>query len=138
MVTVCHSHHTTVAMVAGMLPIAMSFTGDGSWRAPMGVVVIGGLILSTVLTLVLGLPLAWVVARFDFAGRPLVRALVVVLGWLQDPGIPRALARLLGSAEVRHDVIEAFVEYFASEIEPRYRRKMKTEQSPAPELAGVV
>ena len=44
---------TTVAMVAGMLPIAMSFTGDGSWRAPMGVVVIGGLVLSTVLTLVI-------------------------------------------------------------------------------------
>jgi multidrug efflux pump subunit AcrB len=44
---------TTVAMVAGMLPIAFSFTGDGSWRAPMGVVVIGGLILSTVLTLVI-------------------------------------------------------------------------------------
>jgi multidrug efflux pump subunit AcrB len=44
---------TTVAMVAGMLPIALSFTGDGSWRAPMGVVVIGGLILSTLLTLVI-------------------------------------------------------------------------------------
>jgi multidrug efflux pump subunit AcrB len=44
---------TTVAMVAGMLPIAMSFTGDGSWRAPMGVVVIGGLVLSTILTLVI-------------------------------------------------------------------------------------
>ncbi len=44
---------TTVAMVAGMLPIALSFTGDGSWRAPMGVVVIGGLTLSTVLTLVI-------------------------------------------------------------------------------------
>jgi multidrug efflux pump subunit AcrB len=44
---------TTVAMVAGMLPIALSFTGDGSWRAPMGVTVIGGLILSTVLTLVI-------------------------------------------------------------------------------------
>jgi multidrug efflux pump subunit AcrB len=44
---------TTVAMVAGMLPIAFSFTGDGSWRAPMGITVIGGLILSTVLTLVI-------------------------------------------------------------------------------------
>jgi multidrug efflux pump subunit AcrB len=44
---------TTVAMVAGMVPIAMSFTGDGSFRAPMGVTVIGGLILSTVLTLVI-------------------------------------------------------------------------------------
>jgi multidrug efflux pump subunit AcrB len=44
---------TTVAMVAGMMPIALSISGDGSWRAPMGVVVIGGLILSTVLTLVI-------------------------------------------------------------------------------------
>ena len=44
---------TTVAMVAGMLPIAMSLSGDGSWRAPMGVVVIGGLIFSTILTLLL-------------------------------------------------------------------------------------
>ncbi len=44
---------TTVAMVAGMVPIALSLTGDGSWRAPMGVTVIGGLILSTVLTLVI-------------------------------------------------------------------------------------
>ncbi len=44
---------TTVAMVAGMLPIALSLTGDGSWRAPMGVTVIGGLIFSTALTLLL-------------------------------------------------------------------------------------
>jgi multidrug efflux pump subunit AcrB len=44
---------TTVAMVAGMLPTALSLSGDGSWRAPMGVTVIGGLILSTILTLVI-------------------------------------------------------------------------------------
>jgi len=44
---------TTVAMVAGMVPTALSLSGDGSWRAPMGIVVIGGLILSTVLTLVI-------------------------------------------------------------------------------------
>ena len=44
---------TTVAMVAGMVPIAMSLSGDGSWRAPMGVTVIGGLIFSTLLTLLL-------------------------------------------------------------------------------------
>jgi len=44
---------TTVAMVAGMLPTALSLHGDGSWRAPMGVTVIGGLIFSTVLTLLL-------------------------------------------------------------------------------------
>ena len=44
---------TTVAMTAGMVPTAASLSGDGAWRAPMGVVVIGGLILSTLLTLVI-------------------------------------------------------------------------------------
>jgi multidrug efflux pump subunit AcrB len=44
---------TTVAMVAGMIPTAISLSGDGAWRAPMGTVVIGGLIVSTVLTLLI-------------------------------------------------------------------------------------
>ena len=44
---------TTVAMAAGMVPTALSLTGDGAWRAPMGVVVIGGLIMSTLLTLLI-------------------------------------------------------------------------------------
>jgi multidrug efflux pump subunit AcrB len=43
---------TTVAMVAGMMPVAMATAGQGSWRAPMGIAVIGGLITSTALTLV--------------------------------------------------------------------------------------
>ncbi|MBO9670158.1 MAG: efflux RND transporter permease subunit [Sphingobium sp.] len=42
---------TTVAMVAGMIPTAISLSGDSAWRSPMGVTVIGGLILSTLLTL---------------------------------------------------------------------------------------
>jgi multidrug efflux pump subunit AcrB len=44
---------TTVAMVAGMIPTALSLGGDASWRAPMGVTVIGGLLLSTLLTLLI-------------------------------------------------------------------------------------
>ena len=44
---------TTVAIVAGMMPIALSLGGDGSWRAPMGITVIGGLIVSTALTLLI-------------------------------------------------------------------------------------
>ncbi|MEL6528873.1 MAG: efflux RND transporter permease subunit, partial [Pseudomonadota bacterium] len=44
---------TTVAMTAGMIPTAISLTGDGAWRQPMGIVVIGGLIMSTLLTLVI-------------------------------------------------------------------------------------
>ena len=44
---------TTVAMTAGMVPTAISLSGDGAWREPMGTVVIGGLILSTLLTLLI-------------------------------------------------------------------------------------
>ena len=44
---------TTVAMVAGMVPVSLSLTGDGAWRAPMGVTVMGGLALSTLLTLLI-------------------------------------------------------------------------------------
>ncbi len=44
---------TTVAMTAGMIPTAMSLSGDGAWRAPMGTMVIGGLLLSTALTLLI-------------------------------------------------------------------------------------
>ena len=43
---------TTIAMGAGMMPIAFSWgASDGSFRAPMGVAVIGGLMTSTVLSL---------------------------------------------------------------------------------------
>ncbi len=44
---------TTVAMTAGMIPTAISLSGDAAFRAPMGTVVIGGLIVSTVLTLLI-------------------------------------------------------------------------------------
>ena len=44
---------TTVAMIAGMLPTALALGGDGSFNQPMAVMVIGGLLLSTVLTLVI-------------------------------------------------------------------------------------
>jgi multidrug efflux pump subunit AcrB len=42
---------TTIAMIAGMTPIAMGWAGDPSFRAPMGVAVIGGLIVSTLMSL---------------------------------------------------------------------------------------
>ena len=44
---------TTVAMVAGMLPVAMGLGGAESFQAPMAIAVIGGLITSTGLTLVM-------------------------------------------------------------------------------------
>ena len=42
---------TTVAMIAGMLPIAFGFGADASFRQPMAIAVIGGLITSTLLSL---------------------------------------------------------------------------------------
>ena len=45
-----------------------------------------------------------------------VRTFAMVLGWLRDPAIPPALARLLGSVEARHDVIEAFVRCGSSAV----------------------
>jgi len=43
---------TTIAMVGGMLPSAMAVGSGGEFRAPMAIAVIGGLISSTVLSLV--------------------------------------------------------------------------------------
>lgn len=55
-VDACHKRSrpilmTTIAMAAGMLPNALGFGADPSFRAPMSVVVIGGLITSTFLSL---------------------------------------------------------------------------------------
>jgi HAE1 family hydrophobic/amphiphilic exporter-1 len=43
---------TTLAMVAGMVPSAMAIGDGGEFRAPMAIAVIGGLLVSTVLSLV--------------------------------------------------------------------------------------
>jgi hydrophobe/amphiphile efflux-1 (HAE1) family protein len=43
---------TTIAMAAGMLPSALALGAGGEFRAPMAIAVIGGLIVSTLLSLV--------------------------------------------------------------------------------------
>ena len=42
---------TTIAMVAGMMPSALAFGAGGEFRSPMALAVIGGLIFSTILSL---------------------------------------------------------------------------------------
>jgi HAE1 family hydrophobic/amphiphilic exporter-1 len=49
---------TTLAMIFGMLPIALALGEGGGFRAPMARAVIGGLITSTMLTLVV-VPVAY-------------------------------------------------------------------------------
>ncbi|AFL53457.1 hydrophobe/amphiphile efflux-1 (HAE1) family protein [Sinorhizobium fredii] len=66
---------TSIAMSAGMLPSALGVGEGGSFRAPMAIAVIGGIIVSTVLSLVvvpsfflimddLSRLLAWIFSRF--------------------------------------------------------------------------
>ncbi len=43
---------TTVAMIAGMMPIAAGFGADADFRSPMAIAVVGGLVTSTLLSLV--------------------------------------------------------------------------------------
>ena len=42
---------TTIAMVAGMVPSALGLGAGGEFRSPMAIAVIGGLIVSTLLSL---------------------------------------------------------------------------------------
>src|SRR5690606_13386145 len=49
---------TSVAMVAGMAPVALGFGADASFRQPLAVAVTGGLVTSTLLSL-LGVPVAF-------------------------------------------------------------------------------
>ena len=43
---------TTIAMAAGMMPSALAFGAGGEFRSPMALAVIGGLMFSTILSLV--------------------------------------------------------------------------------------
>lgn len=64
---------TTLAMVAGMFPIALALGEGGGFRAPMARAVIGGLITSTLLTLIV-VPVAY--TYFDDFGAWVKRKFV--------------------------------------------------------------
>ena len=64
---------TTLAMIAGMMPVALAMGEGGGFRAPMARAVIGGLITSTMLTLVV-VPVAY--SYFDDFGGWVKRRLV--------------------------------------------------------------
>ncbi|WP_417807215.1 efflux RND transporter permease subunit [Thioclava sp.] len=68
---------TTVAMTAGMVPSALALGPGGEFRAPMAVAVIGGLLLSTLLSLLFVPALFSVINGVKIATR---RSLVTVFG----------------------------------------------------------
>ena len=76
---------TTVAMVAGMLPVALGWGGDSDFRSPMAIAVIGGLITSTLLTLVI-VPAVFTV--FDDIERWMAPRASKLLA--EPPGTPHA------------------------------------------------
>ena len=71
---------TTLAMVAGMMPSALSFGAGGEFRSPMALAVIGGLVFSTALSLV------FVPAMFAPDGRRLAG---VLAAWTTLHRLPR-------------------------------------------------
>jgi HAE1 family hydrophobic/amphiphilic exporter-1 len=74
---------TTVSAVCGMVPVALS-SGDGSeWRAPMGIIAIGGLVTSTLLTLVV-VPVVYTI--FDDVSRA-VRARTRITRAVRGSGV---------------------------------------------------
>jgi hypothetical protein len=72
---------TTSAMTLAMLPLALRLGEGSEWRAPMAVTVIGGLLTSTLLTLVF-IPAIYTIMD-DFQGlvARAPRAVRLVVGW---------------------------------------------------------
>jgi multidrug efflux pump subunit AcrB len=76
---------TTIAMVGGMLPSALGLDSGGEFRAPMAVAVIGGLISSTVLSLVF-VPAVFVL--MDDVGKLAWRVFSRFVGPTDEPATP--------------------------------------------------
>ena len=74
---------TTIAMTAGMVPSALAFGIGGEFRSPMAVAVIGGLLVSTMLSLLFVPSLFSVIDTAKVGAR---RMLVTVLGANQRAG----------------------------------------------------
>jgi HAE1 family hydrophobic/amphiphilic exporter-1 len=77
---------TTAAMIFGMLPVALAISEGGEVRAPMAVCVIGGLITSTLLTLVV-VPVVYSLADGMVNSRP-VRWIAGKLLSAEVTGVP--------------------------------------------------
>jgi hydrophobe/amphiphile efflux-1 (HAE1) family protein len=108
---------TSIAMSAGMLPSALGVGEGGSFRAPMAIAVIGGIIVSTVLSLV-------VVPSFFLIMDDLSR----LLGW--------AFSRLVGRKEdetvpLENDVLTEKLAEQALMIETLNARLDHLEDKPA-------
>jgi len=92
---------TTSAIVLAMSPIALKLGEGSEWRAPMAVTVIGGLLTSTLLTLVLIPAVYTIMDDFTGAMSRLPRFAVRLVGWrpakrshVDEPEQPRTPERV--------------------------------------------
>ena len=76
---------TTIAMAAGMFPSALGLGDGGGFRSPMAIAVIGGLIMSTMLSLVF-VPAVFTV--MDDVGRFAWRLFSRFVGEKDEPQAP--------------------------------------------------
>jgi hydrophobe/amphiphile efflux-1 (HAE1) family protein len=114
---------TSIAMSAGMLPSALGVGEGGAFRAPMAIAVIGGIIVSTVLSLV-------VVPSFFLIMDDLQWLLAKAFGWMvgrkeEEPAPPDAFALADALAEGKGEMqsLKARIEELEAEIsKPRRGR----------------
>jgi HAE1 family hydrophobic/amphiphilic exporter-1 len=92
---------TTSALVLAMSPIALKLGEGSEWRAPMAVTVIGGLLTSTLLTLVLIPAVYTIMDDFTGAFSRVPRAIVRLVSWrparrshVPEPEAPRTPERV--------------------------------------------
>ncbi|MBP2236663.1 hydrophobe/amphiphile efflux-1 (HAE1) family protein [Sinorhizobium kostiense] len=124
---------TSIAMSAGMLPSALGVGEGGSFRAPMAIAVIGGIIVSTVLSLV-------VVPSFFLIMDDLSRLLAWVFGRFvgkkdkEDlPLDPEALSRLAAEQGSTIESLEERIKALEAERRGKSDRKVITHPALAAE-----
>jgi predicted RND superfamily exporter protein len=96
---------TSIAMSAGMLPSALGVGEGGAFRAPMATAVIGGIIVSTVLSLVV-VPSFFLI--MDDLSRLISRLFKNMIGEKEAEPIPPtadALGQMLHTAQVEIDML---------------------------------
>jgi len=91
---------TTIAMVGGMLPSALGLDSGGEFRAPMAIAVIGGLLSSTLLSLLF---VPSVFALMDDLATAIWRVFSRFIGEEDEPAYGTADARTPRSAAERTD-----------------------------------
>ncbi len=126
---------TTIAMAAGMLPSAMGIGEGGAFRAPMAIAVIGGLIVSTFLSLVF-VPSFYIV--MDDLGRLVAWAFGRFAGKTDEPPVVNeeveavrrelsATTSVIGALNAKLESVEDKIDEVAASVTKKPKLKMAAE-----------